>query len=313
MPEPHRGVHDTYISNYINTGVAKVIGFDRELMAVRKDGSLFPIQIAINPMLVEGQRAFVASLHDITERRRIEQLKNEFISMVSHELRTPLTSIHGALGLVLSSIGGTIDEKARDLIDVAYRNSDRLTLLINDILDLEKMASGKIKFDLRPENIAEVVSLAVTLNIPYAEKHKVTFVVAQPPSSAKVMVDKDRFLQVMANLLSNAAKFSHPEGVVEISAIETDGRVRISVTDHGSGIPPEFEKRVFEKFAQANKSPDSPAKGGTGLGLNISKQIVENMNGTIGFSTKVGEGTTFYFELPLAKPEDINKYENNMA
>ncbi len=231
---------------------------------------------------------------------QIEQLRSQFVSTASHELRTPLTSIMGALGLLRSSVVGPLSQKAEQLVTVAYDNCDRLVHLINDLLDVEKMVAGKVAFDFKAESLAHLLTQAKELNAFFADQHGATIVVDPIEPDVTLDVDEVRFAQVMANLLSNAAKYSPPGGRITISARRLDGAVRISVSDQGPGVPQDFRPHIFERFAQASGA-EGARKGGTGLGLSIAKAIVEAHKGTIGFDTKDGEGATFYFELPIAK------------
>ena len=247
---------------------------------------------------------YVAQALDITERVQMDRIKSEFISIVSHELRTPLTSIRGSLGLLTGKIFKGVPETAQKLIDIAYKNCERLILLINDILDIDKIASGKMRFDMRPETLAPLLEEAAVSIRGYAEEHGVHVLLDGSVPDLMLNVDRDRFIQVLNNLLSNAAKFSPKDGVIELRAKVGEGRVRILVSDHGPGIPPEFQDRLFNKFFQADAS-STREKGGTGLGLHISRQIIEHMGGQIGFNTKVGEGTTMWVELPLLMAQSV--------
>ena len=235
---------------------------------------------------------------DITDVQRVERMKNEFVATVSHELRTPLTSIRGSLGLVAAGVAGKLPDRAADLVDMALNNCERLTLLINDILDMEKLESDKQRFDMRRMNVSELLMRSLEENAGFAHSLNVRFVTPEPLCEAAVLVDPTRFLQVMANLLSNASKFSPAGAAIEVTARCNRGQVRVAVRDFGKGIPPEFQPRIFQKFSQADSS-DSRSRAGTGLGLAISRAIVERLGGQIGFETGPG-GTTFYFELPDA-------------
>lgn len=238
----------------------------------------------------------VGGLKRERERDRLDNLKSEFISTVSHELRTPITSIKGSLGLLHSGVVSDLSDKAQSMLDVAYRNSDRLVLLINDILDVEKLESGKVEFDMKPVKISELLKEAMAVNKGYGDEHGITFICHDCAEDILVLGDKDRLMQVLANLMSNAAKFSSDGGQVELSAENCDGTIRIAVKDGGIGISDEFYKDIFEKFTQADAS-DTRQKGGTGLGLHISKAIVEHHGGTIDFETEVGVGSKFFFTL----------------
>lgn len=241
----------------------------------------------------------ISQFQDITERREMERLKSEFISTVSHELRTPLTSIRGALGLIAGSMAKDLPASANNLINIAHKNSERLILLINDILDIDKIASGNMRFDMQEERLGELIAQAVEANQPYADRFDVTIIAAPVDPDLRIRVDAARFQQVLSNLLSNAAKFSPSNSNVEIAVEAVPAGVRIAVRDHGPGITEEFRPRIYEKFSQADSSA-TREKGGTGLGLHISRQIVDHMDGTIDFESTAGGGATFWIEFPLA-------------
>ena len=246
----------------------------------------------------QGQLKYLDGfIWDITERKNMEQMKDEFVSTVSHELRTPLTSISGALKLMVSGALGEMPEKSRTMLDIAYKNSQRLTLLINDLLDMEKLLAGKMAFNLHKQPLHTLLEQTVYENRAYGDQYQVSFQLAPVADTLQVMVDEQRFLQVMSNLLSNAAKFSPPGNRVDIRTAAEDGSVRISVVDYGSGIPLEFQHRLFQKFSQADAS-DSRQKGGTGLGLAITKELLENMNGKISVESQPGLGSCFTISLP---------------
>ena len=304
MPEPHNVEHDKYMKRYINTGRRHIIGTDREVMAQRKDGSTFPIELAVSEMWLDGELQFTGLIKDITERKKIERMKNEFISTVSHELRTPLTSIRGALGLINSGICGPLPEKMGSLLTIATNNTERLLLLINDILDVEKIESGNLRFDFKRTELASLIEKAISDCSSYAVEHKIDYEFHIKDKALPVHADPDRLIQVINNLLSNAAKFSPENGRVEVTLSQHHGFARISIHDQGPGIPQDFLPRLFDKFSQVDGS-DKRNTGGTGLGLSISKAIIEKHHGKISVETSEHSGTTFHVDLPLQTINEI--------
>lgn len=300
MPDEYVNVHKTQLARYVATGVAHVIGKTAELSALRRDGTVFPIEISISELSSNNQRRFSGIVRDISERKQIEILKDEFISTVNHEIRTPLTAIQGSLGLLRHRTCGDLDDKAAKLLNMSYENCENLAHLINDILDIEKMVAGKMEYDIEEADLGSVVAQSVEQQFAYAEKYGVKFVLHTAPETIFVRIDRNRFNQALVNLLSNAAKFS-PEGArVEIMMSIRDGsHVRVSVRDYGPGIPKDFHDKVFEKFAQADSSA-TRAKGGSGLGLSITKTIIEALDGSVEFETEPGKGTTFTLVLPVS-------------
>lgn len=273
-------------------------GVVRELTGRRKDGSVFPVDVALTAMDLPSGRHVVAVIRDITERRRVETMKDAFVSTVSHELRTPLTSIAGSLGLLAGGAAGALPDRAARLIGIAHSNSQRLVRLINDILDVEKLESGSLVLALTELDLREIACRSIEGVNGYAEQLGVTLSLS-PGDAAPVRGDADRLVQVVTNLLSNAAKFSPSGGVVRV-AVNPETRIaRLSVTDQGPGIPENFRSRIFGKFAQADAT-DTRAKGGTGLGLAIAKEIAERHGGRLWFESAEGEGATFHLDLPLA-------------
>lgn len=263
-----------------------------------KNGEAIPVEISgslINIHEGNGQTWWTL-VKDIREQKRIDRMKSEFISTVSHELRTPLTSISGALGLISSNVLGALPDKVKSMLDIAYKNSQRLSFLINDLLDMEKIIAGKMSFELIDQPVLPLVQQAIVENKSYADKYSVKFVVKELALGARICIDSIRFQQVLNNFLSNAAKYSPAQAAVEVSIEEQGGWVRVSVFDCGPGIPEDFKKHIFQKFSQADSS-STREKGGTGLGLAISKELVERMGGIIGFSSEAGQGTCFFAEF----------------
>ncbi len=425
MPAHYATQHDGYITNYLKTGEAKIIGFERELEARRKNGEIFPIDLGVSEVRLPNKRLFLGVIRDITERKeaelelqeltnglanaqslahvgswrrylnkdhqawsdeffriighepqafparyeaylehvhpddvrvmqraieesenqgsqykiehrivrpdgtvrhvleeggltrdengepeylsgiiqditerkKVDVMKSEFVSTVSHELRTPLTSIHGSLGLLVGGAAGEVSDQAKSLLDIAHKSSDRLIRLINDILDVEKLEANRMTFNMQFHDVVELVEKSLAANTAYAEQFDIKINLESKVEKAEVLADADRFEQIMANLLSNAAKFSPQGGQVELTVERRKGDIFVSVSDQGPGIPDDFKNKIFQKFAQADSS-DTRKISGTGLGLRIFKQLVERMGGEVGFETEQGVGTTFHFSLP---------------
>ncbi|MBT7954392.1 MAG: HAMP domain-containing histidine kinase [Rhodospirillaceae bacterium] len=232
------------------------------------------------------------------EQKKLDRIKRELIAVVSHELRTPITSVRGAIKLVQSGTLGDLNTDQKNMLDIAERNSERLIKLANSILDIEKIETGKLDIIFSDIDIMELVQESITLNQMYAQEYKVKFELMSEPSKIIVAGNAERLTQVITNLLSNAAKFSHPDTSVEIDVRPNNNNVRVAVKDYGRGIPLDFHDQIFEKFTQSDSS-DRREASGFGLGLNISKEIIELHNGVINFESVPGKGSTFYFELPL--------------
>ncbi|HYG26624.1 MAG TPA: CHASE3 domain-containing protein, partial [Caulobacteraceae bacterium] len=272
-------------------------GRAREIRAKRRDGSTFEAEVALGSMKLRDGEHLVAAVRDVTDRKQAERLKEEFVSTVSHELRTPLTSIAGALGLMESGAAGPLPEKANRLVYIAKTSSERLVRLINDLLDVEKIASGQVHFDLQPLDIVVAARRAVEGVNALAAERQVAIRLDAPAAPLMVRGDMDRLIQVLTNLLSNAVKFSPDGETVDLTLGSRDGRIRILVRDRGAGVPESFRANIFGKFAQADSS-SARAKSGTGLGLAISKEIVERHHGRIRLISPPGEGAVFEVELP---------------
>jgi len=269
-----------------------------ECRFLRQDGSVIWVSYKAAAMRNDGRLiGYVGTLEDISGRKNVERMKNEFVATVSHELRTPLTSILGSLGLLMGGAAGALSAEGKTLVEIAKKNSERLIRLISNILDIEKIESGSMHFDLQPLELQTLMEQAVVANQSFAARFDVFFVVATQLPGAWANVDADRLMQVMTNLMSNAAKFAPAGSTIELGLSRKDRMVHFTVADRGPGIPEQFRARIFEKFSQADAS-DTRQKDGTGLGLSISKAIIETMQGHIGFMPREGGGTIFYFELP---------------
>ncbi|EXJ10037.1 ATP-binding protein [Nitrincola nitratireducens] len=273
----------------------------REWTYVHKNQRRFPVSLVVTPMRNDAGEitGYLGIAEDITEPKRLDKMKSEFISTVSHELRTPLTSISGALGLLVGGGLGELPEKALTLLATAYRNSKRLTNLINDLLDIEKITSGKLHYDMEVQALMPLIEQAVESNQDYGRDRGIRLLFTSSDlSDTRVYVDSQRFMQVLANLLSNAIKFSPDKGEVRVKADIRDRKVIISVIDKGRGIADSFRSKIFQRFAQADAS-DTRAKEGTGLGLAITRELVEKMGGRIDFESEEGKGARFFVELPI--------------
>jgi PAS domain S-box-containing protein len=297
LPERFRGPHLRQRMGFDRYPVARHLGKSRILHARRRDGSELAVEIGLYP-IHSGKALFVLGIIiDVSERHRMDGLKDEFVSTVSHELRTPLTSIAASLGLLAGGAAGALPEPAARLIRIAEGNSKRLVRLINDILDIQKIESNQISFQFKRLDAQSLIEQSIESSRSYAESLHVRMRLDAAAERGEVYADPDRLAQIIANLLSNAVKFSPPHTEVVVAVDQRGESVRISVRDHGDGIPIEFRPLVFAKFAQA-EGGDSRQKGGTGLGLSIVKQIVSRLGGSVGFEDAAGGGTIFYVELP---------------
>lgn len=280
----------------------------RLVTAWRKDGGVFPVELTVSEVPLKDRRIYTGIIRDVTERTRLDKMKREFVSVVGHELRTPLTSIQGSLALLNSHVVGELPLRAKTMVRIGLENSERLLRLIGDILDMERIESGKMEFTFEPVPVSALVERAVEANRSFADQFGARFQI-EHMRGPNVMVngDGDRLMQVLANFISNAAKYSPPGGVITVGSEMHDGLARVFVSDQGPGIPVSFHKGLFEKFSQADGS-DSRQRGGAGLGLSIAKAIMECHGGVIGYEVAEGGGAKFYFGLPVMRaqpaPED---------
>jgi len=266
-----------------------------------RDGHDVPVDIALGLMVLPDETQIVAALRDISERKAVERLKDEFVSTVSHELRTPLTSVVGSLGLLRSGSVGELPDAARRLVEIAENNSRRLIRLINDILDIEKIGSGRMRFESVPLDVARMLDQAIDGSRGLASTKQVTLELTADERPVIVQGDADRLLQVATNLLSNAIRFSPEGGTVRASLAREGDLAVVAIEDEGPGIPADFRDRIFERFAQAGDG--AAMSGGTGLGLAISREIVLAHHGKIWFGEAKGGGARFAFSLPLPPPD----------
>lgn len=314
MPESIRLEHRSYLERYKITLFDKLVDTNRETEALHSDGNIFPMDLSVSRSHYQGQPLYIGLVRDITERKRIDNMKAEFVSTVSHELRTPLTAISGSLGLITGGVLGALPPQIKQMIELAHNNALRLTTLINDLLDMDKLVAGKMQFEMEVQSLKPLVEQTLQSIQAYAQQYAVKFELDIPADDILVRVDGLRLQQVLTNFLSNAAKFSPLGSDIEIKVQPHNNMVRVEVHDHGPGISREFRKHVFQKFSQADSS-DSRQKGGTGLGLAISKELIERMRGKIGFHSEPGHGSCFYFELPivhLAIPVPNTEFNQNV-
>lgn len=297
MPEAERDEYDDYLKRHI--GIAnkgRMIGFGLEIAGQRKDGTVFPMELGMSEMWHERGRLFIGIVRDITERKRAERMKSDFLSVVSHELRTPLTSVLGSLELLGEGVAGDLSERGRSLLGMARSNIERLVRLIGDILDMDDIHSGKMRLECRRVELATLAERAVESSHAYAAGLGVRLRIERRHPNLYVYADEQRMLQVLHHLLSNAVKFSPPLGLVQVTVERVRGGVHVSVVDQGPGIPVEVRPRLFQAFAPTDSRRPHP-RSGVGLGLSIAKAIIDKHGGRIGFEP--GEaGARFYFELP---------------
>jgi PAS domain S-box-containing protein len=284
--------------------LARRMGERREIFGRRQDGSEFPAEASISKFHLGNEFFYTVILRDITERKQIDRMKDEFVSVVSHELRTPLTSIHGSLGMLASGLLKPDSPQEQRLLQIATDSTERLVRLINDILDIERIESGKVKMEHKTCNLAELIHSAVSLMQPLAHKAEVTLSIFSSP--LQIWADPDRIVQTLTNLLSNAIKFSSAGSQVSLTTQQQGDEVLVIIQDTGRGIPTDKLESIFERFQQVDSS-DSRNHDGTGLGLAICQSIVQQHGGRIWAESVLGEGSTFYLALPILSAETTAK------
>ncbi|HTO60881.1 MAG TPA: response regulator [Bradyrhizobium sp.] len=298
VPERLQAHHVINRTRFMATPECRHMGAGRTLFGRRKDGTEFPVEVGLNPIHTGQEQMVLSAIIDITQRRRTERLKDEFVATVSHELRTPLTSIAGSLGLLAGQWAAKLPDSAARLLTIAHTNSQRLVRLVNDILDIEKIEAGHIVFDMRRIALRKLLENTIEDNRGFAASYGVQLRLDETAGEFEVNADSDRLAQVITNLLSNATKFSAAGEEVVVGVARNAANARITVRDRGPGIPEDFKPHIFEKFAQADAT-NTRKKGGTGLGLSIVKEIVDRLGGQVGFDDAPGGGTIFRIDLPL--------------
>ncbi len=314
MPERFRKAHNQGRQRALQTDDHKIIGTTVELVGLKKNGDEFEIELSLGTWYQGSEKFFSAVLHDISARKRVErqlidsqqkaeaanQAKSEFLAAMSHELRTPLTSSIGSLGLISNLMADDIPDQGKELLEIAIRNNEALLRLVNELLDYEKIQSGHFEIETQRCDICDLTRTTVVDNQGFASANSVKLMLSELPASLFAQVHKHRFEQVLANLLSNACKFSEPGRDVEIRVEQLGSRVRVEVKDYGAGIPEQFRPNIFEPFSQADAS-STRLHGGTGLGLSISKALTEGMGGTLDFKSQVDVGSRFFIEFPVVE------------
>jgi PAS domain S-box-containing protein len=300
VPERFRARSRDLLAHFRDTGEMEILGQRVERLLLTRDGVEIPVEMTMGLAGTGDGLFFSVFVHDISARKEVERMKDEFVATVSHELRTPLTAISASLALLADGMAGELPPDAQGLVDVANASSGRLVRLVGDVLDIQKMDAGGMAFEREVQPLLPLAEDAVAAMRSFAARSgiELSCVAAPGAEAARVDVDRDRLAQVLTNLLSNAIKFSGPGSKVRTQVEARGDSARLAVADEGAGIPEAFRERVFQRFAQADGA-DSRRQGGTGLGLSICKTIVEELGGTIRFDSVEGIGTTFYVELPL--------------
>lgn len=297
MPETERAEYDGYVRAHLGLGGNKAIGFGLEITGQRRDGSAFPMELGISHMWLERRHLFIGIVRDISERRAVDRMKNQFLATVNHELRTPLTSVLGSLGLLSEGIAGELSDRGRSLLDIARNNVERLVRLISHILDMDDIQSGRMRLDFRPVSLGRLVEHAVEDYRAMASATGVHIELRNSVARSLIYADGERLLQSLNHLLSNALKYSPHGGKLAVDVESVDGSLRVTVMDQGPGIAEQFRERIFLPFSHAGLD-DFDSRTGAGLGLSIARAIIEQHAGVIGYEPGKETGACFYFELP---------------
>ncbi|MBC8240132.1 MAG: PAS domain S-box protein [Alphaproteobacteria bacterium] len=314
MPAEHAEKHDGYLLDYLTSRQAKIIGIGREVEAQRKDGAIFPAFLSVSQHEVGNKISYTGLLRDITEQKQVEaslvetkneaeranRAKSEFLSSMSHELRTPLNAILGFAQMLEYNPGEPLSPKQQESVGLIKRGGDHLLTLINEVLELAKIEAGRVDLSIETIDLSHTIEECATIARATATDRGIKLTYASDGTSLpNIEADNTRLKQVLLNLLSNAVKYNKDAGSITIDAMETeDDFVRISVADTGIGLSEREKKKVFEPFERLGKQ--SKDIEGTGIGLSITKQLIEMMNGRLGFESKIGEGSTFWIELPVS-------------
>lgn len=313
MPKPYRDMHDMYLANYIRSGEAHIIGIGREVVGLRKDGTEFPMDLAVSEGSAGGQRLFTGFVRDITERRTVEddlrnardeaelasKAKSKFLSAMSHDLRTPMNAILGFSQIMMNDQQDKLSRAHRAHVEQILSAGQHLLELINEVLDLSRIETGRLTLHLEPLNVIDMIDECLELTDPLAEEHDIAFEIRDEHGVTwdTLELDPTRFKQVLLNLLSNAVKYNKKGGQVSVIRAEEHGRAKIMVSDSGHGIAPDKIESLFEPFNRLDQ--DDSLVEGSGIGLTITKRLVELMGGEIGVESVLDKGTTFWLSFPI--------------
>ncbi len=309
MPEPYRTEHPAYLTNYLTTGKAKIIGIGREVQGMRKDGSIFPLYLAVGEMRLDGKRMFTGVLRDISDRKALERQKSDFYAMVTHDIKSPLTVIMGYTEMLLET-DNTLDVRAQEMVEDIGSNAEKILGMLEEFLTISRLESGKFVTNLAPEDIPGVVSSVYKQFLPIAQKKNIRLETEVSEDMGISCVDRRYLGRAVSNLVQNALKFTAEGGEVRIVAEKTDGFFVISVIDTGSGIPAGELGRIFEKYY---RSPSASSVKGTGLGLAIVKTIVEAHGGRVEVESEEGKGSTFRILIPVRTTCPLNASKTEAA